>query len=195
LADRSDPGLEAVEWVAEDGSVIEVVTRRRMRAERLLHRVTYVAVVVDRPERFARPSAADRLDPATEVVVHRRAEWKDVCPGYWDLAFGGVCGVGEDWPTSARRELAEEAGIELDARHPLIDLGPADYRDPTGGGSLGRAFLAAWPDEPVSVDGEAVAFARVALADLEVWLASVSVCPDSAALVAPALLDRVVAQA
>ncbi len=30
-----------------------------------------------------------------EVVVHQRAPWKDVAPSLWDLAFGGVCDVGE----------------------------------------------------------------------------------------------------
>ena len=36
-------------------------------------------------------------------------------PSYWDLAFGGVCGVGETFETSAVRELAEEeAALALD---------------------------------------------------------------------------------
>ncbi len=37
---------------------------------------------------------------------------KDYCPGYIDLASGGVVGINEDEDTSARRELTEELGIE-----------------------------------------------------------------------------------
>jgi len=189
-AARPDPGLELVEWVESDGTVIGIVTRRRMRAERLRHRCTYVVVVADRTDRFAEPGSADRLDPSTEIVIHQRADWKDVCPSYWDLAFGGVCGVGEGWEVSARRELAEEAGILLAPGDPLVDLGPADYRGPDGDETIGRSFVVGWPDRPVSADGEAVAFDRIPLRKLEAWLGSVPVCPDSAAVVAPALLAR-----
>ena len=44
--------------------------------------------------------------------MHRRAEWKDVYPGYWDVCFGGVLGAGEAWDDAAHRELQEEAGID-----------------------------------------------------------------------------------
>lgn len=182
--------------MAEDGSVIEVVTRRRMRAEGLRHRCTYVVVVVGPPDRFAaadRPPGPGLLDPTDEVVIHLRADWKDTAPGHWDLAFGGVCGAGERWEDSARRELAEEAGIELGPGHDLVDLGPARFEEPAGPGGpgtsiVGRIYLAAWPDRPVSTDGEAVAFDRLPLVDVERWLGTVPVCPDSAAVVVPAVL-------
>ena len=66
------------------------------------HRACYVAV----------------LTSAGELVVHRRADWKDVYPGCWDVCFGGVLGAGEAWDDAARRELQEEAGI--DARLELL---------------------------------------------------------------------------
>ena len=192
-----DPGSELVEWVEPDGSVIEVVTRARMRAEGLRHRCTYVVVVVGPTGRFAGRGAADQLDPDTEVVVHKRADWKDVSPGHWDLAFGGVCGVGEDWGASARRELAEEAGIDLAPGAPLIDLGPTFFREPPADPDrhgpveiVGRAFLVAWPHRPVSTDGEAVAFDRVPLGRLRSWLQAEQVCADSATVVAPLVLAR-----
>ncbi len=190
-----DPGDELVEWVDDDGAVIEIVTRRRMRDEGLRHRATYVVVVVGPADRFAEPGSADHLAPDTEVVVHLRADWKDVAPSHWDLAFGGVCGPGEGWEESARRELAEEAGIELGADHPLVDLGAVDFREPAsaagpGTSILGRSFLVAWPNEPVSADGEAIAFDRVPLGALTHWLTTVPVCADSATDVIAALLAR-----
>ena len=92
---RPAAGDELVDHVDELGRVIEVVTRRRMRAENLRHRS--VAIIVQ--------STDGRL------LVHRRAEDKDVYPGYWDVAAGGVVGSGEHSDTAAERELAEELGI------------------------------------------------------------------------------------
>ncbi|MDG1088200.1 MAG: hypothetical protein P8P20_10715, partial [Acidimicrobiales bacterium] len=66
---------QLVEHVDEDGAVIEIVTRAEMRARTLRHRSVYVAV----------------LDSDDRLLVHKRADWKDVFPGAWDLAFGGIC--------------------------------------------------------------------------------------------------------
>jgi isopentenyldiphosphate isomerase len=89
------PGDELVEHVDLDGTVIEVVTRARMRAENLRHRS--VAIIVQ--------STDGRL------LVQRRADDKDVFPGWWDVAAGGVVAAGEESDDAARRELAEELGI------------------------------------------------------------------------------------
>lgn len=37
---------------------------------------------------------------------------KDYCPGYLDLAAGGIVGINEDEDTNAARELNEELGIQ-----------------------------------------------------------------------------------
>jgi 8-oxo-dGTP pyrophosphatase MutT (NUDIX family)/uncharacterized protein YqgV (UPF0045/DUF77 family) len=104
------PGDEPVEWIDRDGRVIEVVTRRRMRSENLLHRS--VGIVV-----HARDG---------RLLVHRRADDKDLHPGRWDLIAGGVVGAGEDDDTAAERELAEELGL-IDAD--LVPLGRASWID------------------------------------------------------------------
>jgi isopentenyldiphosphate isomerase len=91
----SGPAAELVEHIAPDGSVVEIVTRARMRAENLRHRS--VAIIVQ---------ATD-----SRLLVHRRADHKDVYPGWWDLAAGGVVTAGEDDDVAAERELAEELGI------------------------------------------------------------------------------------
>src|SRR5262245_25391859 len=90
-------GDELVEVVDESGAVVRLATRAEMRAGNLRHRG--VAVVV--------------TTGARELVAHRRADWKDVWPGRWDVCFGGVAQVGEDWATATSRELAEEAGVDV----------------------------------------------------------------------------------
>src|SRR5690242_16390017 len=103
------PGDELVEVVDLDGNVERVVTRATMRAERLRHRTTFIAVV----------SADGRL------LIHQRSPDKDVWPSRWDIAAGGVAAVGESWLEGAQRELHEELGIEA----PLIELGRGVYDD------------------------------------------------------------------
>ncbi|MEL7208271.1 MAG: NUDIX domain-containing protein [Actinomycetota bacterium] len=169
-ADRpppTDPGEELVEWVDVDGSVIDVVPRRRVRAEVLRHRCTYVVV----------------LTGADELVVHQRADWKDVYPSYWDICFGGITGVGEQWEDAARRELAEEAGIE---GTDLVPLGPVHY-DAEDGRIVGRAFVTRHDGVLDCPDGEVVAVDRVPRAELAHWLQDRPVCPDSRQLVLPLL--------
>ena len=235
-ASPTDPTAsdELVEVLGPDGSVVDIVTRHRMRTEGLAHRATYVVTVLTsgspvgavdhdlsrRTEqwldtlRWPLLGPGDRqlpelappdlwpggaLTPATPVVVHRRADWKDVYPGYWDLAFGGVCGVAERWLEAAERELTEEAGLPTRSSRTGADTVPvsvwpvaagryADGRNDT----FGVAFLAVADREPVAADGEVTAIDQVPLADLGSWVRTRPVCPDSEALVVPlvsALLD------
>lgn len=159
-------GAEAVEEVDTDGVVQRVVTRAEMRVHRLRHRCTYVLV----------------LDDADRLVVHQRAGWKDVWPSRWDVAFGGVAGVGEDWLAAARRELNEEAGVDAVLRQ----AGGGAYDDDDVS-VLGRVFVARHDGPFRFPDGEVVASERVPLARLGEVLAARSWCPDSLALAGSAL--------
>ncbi len=168
---RSDPADELVEIVDVDGKVEQIVTRAEMRRGMLRHRATYIAVVNSR----------------LELVVHKRADWKDVAPGYWDLCFGGVAGVGEGWREAAQRELFEEAGLGVNERG-LDELGSVFFDQP-GMRIVGEAFVVR-SDEPMSCpDGEVVALDVVPLARIGSWVAERDVCADSAQAVLPLLLD------
>lgn len=160
---------ELVEVVSGDGAVERVVTRAQMRAEGLRHRCTYIAV----------------LDDTGRLVVHRRAWWKDIYPGYWEVAFGGVVGVGESWDEAAARELAEEAGVHA----PLELLHHSRYDEGTVH-VLGAAYLARHDGPFRFADGEVIDHARVPLEQVRQWAAQRDVCPDSLAFVAP-LLDGI----
>ena len=156
---------ELVEVVDEQGTVLDIVTRAEMRTGRLRHRCTYI-VVVDLEER---------------LIVHQRALWKDVWPGRWDVAFGGVVGVGEDWGAAALRELQEEAGIEAG----LQAIGGGVYDD-FDVSVLGRVYLARHDGPFTFPDGEVVLSDRIPLDEVERWIARTELCPDSLALAAAA---------
>lgn len=86
---------EIVYIVDRRDNVIGQAPRSTMREQGLLHRVTYVFV----------------FHPDGRLLVQKRTRSKDLYPGYYDLAAGGVVCVGESYEESARREAREELGI------------------------------------------------------------------------------------
>ena len=106
-----DAGDEIVSLVDERNRVTGSATRRRVRAERLLHRATYIFVF-----------AGDG-----RLYLQRRTVTKDMYPGYWDAAAGGVLVSGESYDASALREAAEELGIR---GVPLLGHFDFYYEDP-----------------------------------------------------------------
>ena len=156
--------------VDEDGAVLRVVTRAEMRAGNLRHRS--VGVVVRRP--------GDRA-----VLAHRRAGWKDVWPGLWDVAFGGVCAVGEEPLASVVRELAEEAGVDVDPAA-MRFLGRDRFED----GAVrvvGFLYETEHAGPFTFADGEVEEVVWVPFTDLGAWLADHEVVPDSRAMAVPLL--------
>jgi isopentenyldiphosphate isomerase len=162
----SDQGEELVDRLDEMGNVDGVVSRREVRAGNLLHRSVLIAVVND----------------ADELLVHRRASWKDVWPDAWDIAVGGVVGAGEAWEAAAARELVEETGVSAELGY----LGEGEYAD-ADVREIARVYHAR-TDGPFSFDdGEIVEAAWVPLRQVRDWLSDKPVCPDSIALVLPRL--------
>jgi len=156
-----------VEEVDHTGAVLRLVTRRRMRSESLRHRSVFIAVV-----------SADG-----DLLVHRRADTKDVWPGCWDVAVGGVCAPGEEWRAAAVRELGEELGLEGVA---VEILGTGGYRDDEV--SLVAAVLLSRSDGPIRfADGEITEAHWVSAAEFPNWLGAKQFLPDSLALVLPPL--------
>lgn len=90
------PRTETVQVVDENNTEIAAVSRSIMREQKLIHRASYILV----------------FNRAGELFVQKRTMSKDVYPGYYDIAAGGVVLAEESYEDSARRELAEELGIE-----------------------------------------------------------------------------------
>lgn len=89
------PGEEIVQIVDEENRKLGELPRRLMREQGLIHRAGYILV----------------FNAAGELFIQKRTASKDIYPGYWDVAAGGVVQGGESYEQSAERELAEELGI------------------------------------------------------------------------------------
>lgn len=63
------------------------------------------------------------------LLIQQRQRFKDGWPGLWDVSVGGGVTAGEDSRMGARRELAEELGLEAD----LSELAPVITTTFTGG--------------------------------------------------------------
>ncbi len=156
----------------DGGRVTGSAPRERVRAENLPHAATGILV---------RRSNGD-------VLVHRRSPDKDLWPGLLDVACGGVLQAGEDPDAGARRELAEEVGID-DALEPL---GRRWYRDEDTW-YLAHLYQVVW-DGPVRfVDGEVAEAWWEPLSVVAAVVADPSspIVPDSRALLRDVLADVV----
>ncbi len=158
---------ELVEIVDDAGNVVATVTRAEMRAKRLQHRSVGIAVM----------STDGRL------LVHRRSPDKDIWPGCWDIAAGGVVTAGETFEVAAQRELAEELGV-FDAE--LEYLGEGQYSDGIVA-EIGRCYRIVHDGPFTFDDGEVVEARWVSLAELDAMRVEHDFVPDSIALLLPLL--------
>ena len=112
-ADRALPTTdnpdELFDQVDEQDHVIGQVRRGDAHRNRaLIHRSVQVMV----------------FDSAGRALLQRRSARKDLFPGYYCASASGHVIAGDDYATTAQRELAEELGIAA----PLIPLGTALVR-------------------------------------------------------------------
>src|SRR3954470_19283944 len=118
------PQNELVAIVDEKNQITGAVTRREMRERKLIHRATYVFV----------------FNPEGQLYVQHRTMTKDVYPGFYDLAAGGVVQAGESYGESAVRELEEELGIAGVALTPWFEFYHEDEYSRVFGFSYGCEY-------------------------------------------------------
>lgn len=130
---HQDPD-ELFDVVDGEDHVIGQATRAVVHRDRLLHRSAHVFV----------------FNPQGELFVQRRALTKDEDPGAWDSSAAGHLDTGESYAAGARRELAEELGLDLDAAEPLVEVG-ALPATPERGYEFRRLFVVT-TDRPLEPD-------------------------------------------
>jgi isopentenyldiphosphate isomerase len=156
---------EMVAILDADNQVTGAMPRSVMRRDNLRHAATGVVV----------------LNPDGDIYVHRRTPTKDVYPGRYDFAAGGVVAAGEDPFHAVVRELDEELGI---AGVVLTRLPEDDYADEN---TQYHAYLytCVW-DGPVRHQPEEVAWgAWMSPAELVAKFDEWSFMPDALALLGP----------
>lgn len=117
-------GDEIVAIVDEHNNVVGAVPRREMRAKGLPHRSTYILV----------------FNSQGALYVQKRTMTKDVFPGYYDPAAGGVVLAGESYAQGAVRELEEEMGIRDVPLTWLFDFYFTDERTRVWGGAFSCVY-------------------------------------------------------
>jgi isopentenyldiphosphate isomerase len=130
------PAEERVIIVDDHNNEVGATTRRHMRERNLPHRASFILV----------------FNRSGQLFVQQRTTWKDIYPGYYDVACGGVVQEGETYEVSAARELAEELGIRETKISPLFDF---YYRETTNK-VWGRAFVCTY-DGVITLQQEEVA--------------------------------------
>ena len=117
MTTKKDETVQIVD--AENRKILEL-PRSIMRRDRLIHRASYVLVFNGKDEFF----------------LQKRTRSKDIYPGCWDVAAGGVVLAGESYEESAARELAEELGVSGAPLNFVFD----HYHEDAGNRVWGRVF-------------------------------------------------------
>lgn len=156
------PAEELVKIVDRDNTPIGAVTRRIMRQQNLIHRASYILV-------FNRQG---------QLFIQKRTATKDIYPGYWDLAAGGVVQAGESYLESAARELREELGVAGVKLKRLFD----QYFEDEHNKVWGRIFTCVH-NGPFTLQAEEIDYGRfIPLSEIEALHRSEPVTPDGMTL-------------
>ena len=115
---------EIVAIVDENNVVVGSAPRREMRAKALPHRATYVLV----------------FNSSGALYVQKRTMTKDVFPGYYDPAAGGVVLAGEEYQQGAIREVEEEMGVRDVPLTPLFQFFHKDERNRVWGAAFSCVY-------------------------------------------------------
>lgn len=161
-ANSFNPAEEIVEIVDRDNNSIGAVSRRIMRQQGLIHRASYILV----------------FNRSGELFLQKRTMSKDIYPGFWDLAAGGVVLAGESYEESAKRELREELGVAGVQLRRLFD----QYYEDENNKVWGRIF-ACTSEGPFTLQAEEIDYGRfMSLAEIEQLHQTEPVTPDGMAL-------------
>ena len=90
---------ELFDIVDENDQPVGTMPRREVHRLKQRHRAVHLLVV----------------NREGKIFLHKRSMKKDLFPGVWDSSAAGHVGAGEDYDSTAVRELEEELGVKLPA--------------------------------------------------------------------------------
>ena len=165
-----NPDEEIVQVVDREDREIAIMPRRLMREQRLIHRASYILV----------------FNAAGELYVQKRTKTKDIYPGYWDVAAGGVVLAGESYEESAKRELKEELGVDGGKLQFLFD----QYYEDESNRVWGRIFTCIHAG-PFTLQPEEVEYGRFMLPRVALEYSEIEpVTPDGVILLEKLLQEQ-----
>lgn len=103
---------EIFDVVDETDKAVSTASRHDVHRDKLLHRAVHIFVFNRRGELF----------------MQRRSRWKDVHPRRWDSSAAGHVNSGQDYASTAEREIVEELGVSA----PLTEIGHIKACEGTG---------------------------------------------------------------
>jgi len=116
--------------------------RSEMRLKALWHRATFIVIRhEDSDNNEDGDSPADTSN--IHLLVQRRSNIKDYCPGRLDPTPGGVVGYKESYELNAQREIAEEMNIDV----------TTDHNENNKGNSIRHLFTFPYQDNKVKCWG------------------------------------------
>lgn len=89
---------EIFDVVDENDRVTGQTSRFNVHAQKLRHRAVHI---------FA-------FNKRGDLFLQKRSRWKDKHPGQWDSSAAGHVNAGDDYATTAPREIREELGVEAE---------------------------------------------------------------------------------
>ncbi len=150
---------ELVIIVDENNREIGVATRKEMRKKRLIHRATYILIV----------------DGKKRILCQKRSLKKDIYPGMWEIAAGGVIAKGESYSDSAKRELKEETGINCPELKMHAEFFFEDEKNRVFGGLFSCRFSGSIRPQEEEVEN----FRFLSQKELETFMKKEPFTPDS----------------
>lgn len=105
LSPPMDPSHEIYDVVDSDDNILFQATRKEIHRKNLLHRSVHILV----------------FNARGDLYLQKRSLTKDENPGLWDTSAAGHVDSGEDYLSSANRELMEELGI-AEPLKPVVKL-------------------------------------------------------------------------
>jgi len=99
--EENSQARERFSVVDDHDRVLRDALRAEVHGDNLRHRAVHILI----------------FNKNGEILLQKRARWKDRHPLLWDSSAAGHVNAGEDYNSAAHRELKEELGVDVGLKH------------------------------------------------------------------------------